>query len=43
MASKDAGRRADAPAGGESVSVSTVPEPDAELAKVLRLPRKRVG
>ncbi len=43
MASKDAGRRADAPAGGESVSVSMVPEPDAELAKVLRLPRKRVG
>jgi 2-aminoadipate transaminase len=36
-------RRADAAASSPSESVPGVPAPDAELAKVLRLPRKRAG
>jgi 2-aminoadipate transaminase len=43
VAPKEAARRADLPTSSASESVPAAPAPDAELAKVLRLPRKRAG
>ncbi len=42
-APREAARRADLPTSSAPESVPAVPGPDAELAKVLRLPRKRAG
>jgi 2-aminoadipate transaminase len=42
-APKEAARRAGLPTSSASESIPAVPQPDAELAKVLRLPRKRAG